>query len=443
MAANSSGETPATGSAPFAVNRMACGFATSWLPGTTSTGTPRASSPPSSAGGQLVRGALPVPREIAAHEEEVRALGRDVRERLFEDLAALGVQLRARGERPVEGRAGGARRRRRTGGGRRSPRSGRPGNRRRAPVTRPRGPWSRIPRAAPRARARRAAHAFAPLHDRSHVLPLPCRPAPMSATLRANGARSFSGAPLVVKDAEPRGPPGRSECAGSSGTRVRARTPRCSSRASSGSSTGATTPGASPWPATTRSRCCAGSAGSARRRRRDLDGRGVPRGHRAHPLGHPRRPDGGATRTRTSTAPAASPWCTTASSRTTRRCGRACSGLGHVFASETDTEVIPHLIEEMLKTEPDFGAAFLAAMRLLVGAFGIAVVHADRSRPALWVARLGSPMVLGLGKGRTLVASDPAPARGAHARGDLPRRRRDRRPHAPTGSRPAPSRAAR
>ena len=83
-------------------------------------------------------------------------------------------------------------------------------------------------------------------------------------------------------------------------------------------------------------------------------------------------------------------------------------GLGHVFASETDTEVIPHLIEEMLKTEPDFGEAFLAAVRLLVGAFGIAVVHAG-APGRLWAARLGSPMVLGLGKGRTLLASDPAP----------------------------------
>jgi glucosamine--fructose-6-phosphate aminotransferase (isomerizing) len=83
-------------------------------------------------------------------------------------------------------------------------------------------------------------------------------------------------------------------------------------------------------------------------------------------------------------------------------------GLGHVFASETDTEVIPHLIEEMLKTEPDFGEAFLAAVRLLVGAFGIAVVQAG-APDRLWAARLGSPMVLGLGKGRTLLASDPAP----------------------------------
>ena len=84
------------------------------------------------------------------------------------------------------------------------------------------------------------------------------------------------------------------------------------------------------------------------------------------------------------------------------------AGLGHVFASETDTEVIPHLIEEMLKSEPDFGEAFLAALRLLVGTFGIAAVSAD-TPGRLWAARLGSPMVLGLGKDRTLLASDPAP----------------------------------
>jgi glucosamine--fructose-6-phosphate aminotransferase (isomerizing) len=83
-------------------------------------------------------------------------------------------------------------------------------------------------------------------------------------------------------------------------------------------------------------------------------------------------------------------------------------GLGHVFVSETDTEVIPHLIEEMRKTEADFGAAFLAAMRLLAGTFGIAVVQAG-APDRLWAARLGSPMVLGVGKHRTLLASDPAP----------------------------------
>jgi glutamine---fructose-6-phosphate transaminase (isomerizing) len=81
---------------------------------------------------------------------------------------------------------------------------------------------------------------------------------------------------------------------------------------------------------------------------------------------------------------------------------------GHVFRSETDTEVIPHLIEEFLKQESSFTAAFLAALKLLVGAFGIAALWAG-DPDSLYVARLGSPIVLGLGKNRTLVASDPAP----------------------------------
>ncbi len=81
---------------------------------------------------------------------------------------------------------------------------------------------------------------------------------------------------------------------------------------------------------------------------------------------------------------------------------------GHQFRSETDTEVIPHLIEELLKSEPSFDAAFQGALRLLVGAYGIAAMWAD-DPGAIYVARHGSPIVLGLGKDRTLVASDPAP----------------------------------
>jgi glutamine---fructose-6-phosphate transaminase (isomerizing) len=81
---------------------------------------------------------------------------------------------------------------------------------------------------------------------------------------------------------------------------------------------------------------------------------------------------------------------------------------GHRFVSETDTEVIPHLIEEMQKTERDFTTAFFSAVRLLVGAYGIAAMSASEPDKIL-VARNGSPIVLGLGKGKTLVASDPAP----------------------------------
>jgi glucosamine--fructose-6-phosphate aminotransferase (isomerizing) len=81
---------------------------------------------------------------------------------------------------------------------------------------------------------------------------------------------------------------------------------------------------------------------------------------------------------------------------------------GHVFTSETDTEVVPHLIEEFLKSEASFSTAFLGAMKLLVGAYGIAASYAGEPG-TIFVARHGSPIVVGLGKNKTLVASDPAP----------------------------------
>ncbi|HRU05719.1 MAG TPA: glutamine--fructose-6-phosphate transaminase (isomerizing) [Candidatus Brocadiia bacterium] len=87
---------------------------------------------------------------------------------------------------------------------------------------------------------------------------------------------------------------------------------------------------------------------------------------------------------------------------------------GHRFRSETDTEVIAHLIEEVLKTEPDFHAAFLGALRLLEGTFGVAVIRADRPGLIL-AARRGSPVVLGVGEREMMVASDPA-ALVAHTR---------------------------
>jgi len=81
---------------------------------------------------------------------------------------------------------------------------------------------------------------------------------------------------------------------------------------------------------------------------------------------------------------------------------------GHRFVSETDTEVIPHLMEELLRTEQGFPAAFLAALKLLVGAYGIAALWSG-DPGTVHVARHGSPIVLGIGRNKTLVASDPAP----------------------------------
>ncbi|HUX42388.1 MAG TPA: glutamine--fructose-6-phosphate transaminase (isomerizing) [Rectinemataceae bacterium] len=73
------------------------------------------------------------------------------------------------------------------------------------------------------------------------------------------------------------------------------------------------------------------------------------------------------------------------------------------FVSETDTEVIPNLIARYY--EGDLEAAVKAAIGHLEGTYGIAVIHSDH--PGLIVgARNGSPLVVGVGEGEMLLASD-------------------------------------
>ena len=78
---------------------------------------------------------------------------------------------------------------------------------------------------------------------------------------------------------------------------------------------------------------------------------------------------------------------------------------GHRFASETDTEVVAHLIEEHLKKSKDFESAFAAAIKELRGTYGIAAVSVSESEK-LFVARMGSPLLIGVGKDEFFVASD-------------------------------------
>jgi glucosamine--fructose-6-phosphate aminotransferase (isomerizing) len=78
---------------------------------------------------------------------------------------------------------------------------------------------------------------------------------------------------------------------------------------------------------------------------------------------------------------------------------------GFVFTSDTDTEVIAHLLADTLEHEPDLLRAVQASIRRLVGAYAMAVADpADPDRVV--VARSGSPLVIGLGLGENFIASD-------------------------------------
>ncbi len=78
---------------------------------------------------------------------------------------------------------------------------------------------------------------------------------------------------------------------------------------------------------------------------------------------------------------------------------------GHIFVSQTDTEVLPHLIEKYF--EGNLEEAVRKALKEVRGTYGILVVSsADPNK--IIAARFSSPLILGLGKDEFLVASDPA-----------------------------------
>ncbi|HEX9236961.1 MAG TPA: glutamine--fructose-6-phosphate transaminase (isomerizing), partial [Actinomycetota bacterium] len=76
---------------------------------------------------------------------------------------------------------------------------------------------------------------------------------------------------------------------------------------------------------------------------------------------------------------------------------------GHTLASETDTEVVAHLIEEAY--QGDLTEAIRAAVRELSGAYALVVVSADHPDTMVGV-RVSSPLIVGIGQGENMLASD-------------------------------------
>jgi glucosamine--fructose-6-phosphate aminotransferase (isomerizing) len=79
---------------------------------------------------------------------------------------------------------------------------------------------------------------------------------------------------------------------------------------------------------------------------------------------------------------------------------------GHAFLSETDTEVIPHLIEQALKDGAGSPMeALRTTLRRLRGAYALGVLFRDEPE-TVYCARLGSPLIIGLGEHENFIASD-------------------------------------
>src|SRR5690554_7045607 len=80
--------------------------------------------------------------------------------------------------------------------------------------------------------------------------------------------------------------------------------------------------------------------------------------------------------------------------------------LGYTFTSETDTEVVAHLLAHYYQQKPSLLCAFRSTLTELHGAYALGVIHEDEPG-TLYCARMGSPLVIGEGSEERFIASDP------------------------------------
>jgi len=82
---------------------------------------------------------------------------------------------------------------------------------------------------------------------------------------------------------------------------------------------------------------------------------------------------------------------------------------GHVFKSDTDTEIIPHLIEDNMKKGLDFKDAIINTLKKCKGAYALAACHANNP-DSIIVVRKESPLVIGIEEGKTTYCASDIPA---------------------------------
>ena len=80
---------------------------------------------------------------------------------------------------------------------------------------------------------------------------------------------------------------------------------------------------------------------------------------------------------------------------------------GHSFLSDTDSEVVPHLIEDFLKDGRNFNEALIEALEMIKGAYAFAIID-SKNPDILYAVRLSSPLVIGVGNYENFLASDPS-----------------------------------